>query len=1021
MIVRLFAVLLFLAFYPSCWCAEGAGTDAVVLKEGRRLLVRKILPRDCRLVRGFTHAPVDGREDTRHATGGVSEWSGVYGTPAVNYRIFNGNNGLHLTLAEHSFDALQIRGEWQGRLYADYGALTQPTADVPALCDIRPENGVFHKRFKRRIRARRLSFFYEEGQTGSLNDVAVLRVEERAFETPANALTLSIGDGVEADDPVRDHLPTRSGEDPRVVRLGTGVGGTLSLRPNEFVHLVADAQDESLGIGAIMLEMEISEITRDSLLRVRIADVLDRRREVMATDFRAPEPGRFIVCLDVPDQVFLPPESQWTTQPRMKGPFAPPPMLCLSIASDSTIRFDKLAVTVHRIPRDEALVEAVAWRKFLLKGLFSAMSEPRPWMHLVDGKPIREQIKTSPAIKRYRTSLIELLETAEMARLLAPQDELVQQYHNWLYQNMDRRKPQPPSVLPDMRDAPRWAVLIRENWKEQAHIARWWLDNRMVSDGELGGGPQDDTDMFQVWQCLPMIESEPLGARLKDAAAKLAEITLEHHLEEGINRRSMDALHAYEEGVNQLALNAWWNYGDPVHFERVMASARSAMKLMVETEDGRIHFGGNHLGIEEARSGFKNIGASPGAFGWAPARLFLHPMYVVADYNRNLAVLQRYTRWGQTWLDYQKPNAFVEKVDIKSGKPIKVINLPASANVGPVEDLLAIHQLTDDAKWHASYKMGVDGNGFTGAVAQYGRCTHALVSWDEPYRSRLRKQFSDPSSGYAGFFVNKDRELLDKWLSDSLSWFHRYRFMNTAAEQKTDRVLTYKATVPISCYLGDAPNRNRWLNLTAASYERLQGEDFAALVWDAGPKTLRVAFYNFRDELIGGRMRVWRLEHGRYQVRSGPDRDDDGSMDEVADEQTLELQRHSAIPLNLPPRQVTVLKIEQLERLDDIRNRADLALSLLDTRLEGETLTARVHNIGNQSAEDVRVVVTRDGKVVAEQTISRLEAPRDAMPRMIQLQFKSVRSGDVLQVDPEDRLPEIAEHNNLLVLGQTGA
>jgi hypothetical protein len=392
-------------------------------------------------------------------------------------------------------------------------------------------------------------------------------------------------------------------------------------------------------------------------------------------------------------------------------------------------------------------------------------------------------------------------------------------------------------------------------------------------------------------------------------------------------------------------------------------------------------------------------------------------MYVVADYNRNPAVLQRYTRWGQTWLDYQKPNAFVEKVDIKSGKPIKVIHLPASANVGPVEDLLAIHQLTGDAKWHASYKMGVDGNGFTGAVAQYGRCTHALVPWDEPYLSRLRKQFSDPSSGYAGFFVNKDRELLDKWLSDSLSWFRRYRFMNTAAEQKTDRVLTYKATVPISCYLGDAPNRNRWLNLTAVSYEQLQGEDFAALVWDAGPKTLRVAFYNFRDKLIGGRLRVWRLEHGRYRVRSGPDGDDDGSMDEVADEQTLELQRYSAIPMNLPPRQVTVLKIEQLERLDNIRNRADLALSPLDTRLDPDgTLTAKIHNIGAKRAEEVRVVLKHDDRILASKVIPQIEAPLDLQPKVISVRFESARDGNVLLIDPDDDIPEIAEHNNRLTL-----
>jgi hypothetical protein len=202
----------------------------------------------------------------------------------------------------------------------------------------------------------------------------------------------------------------------------------------------------------------------------------------------------------------------------------------------------------------------------------------------------------------------------------------------------------------------------------------------------------------------------------------------------------------------------------------------------------------------------------------------------------------------------------------------------------------------------------------------------------------------------------------------------------------------------------------------AVSYEGLQGKDFAALVWDAGSKKLKVAFYNFADRDLTGRKRVWRLEHGRYRVRAGPDHDDEGSLDEAVIEQRMKLQRYSSLPLKLPPRQVTFLEIEQLEQLDDIRNRADLALSPLDTRLEGDTLTARVHNIGNRPATNVRIVITRDGDVIAKKTIPRLEAPRDAKPRVIELRFDSVKPGDVLKLDPAENVPEITEHNNTLAL-----
>jgi hypothetical protein len=409
------------------------------------------------------------------------------------------------------------------------------------------------------------------------------------------------------------------------------------------------------------------------------------------------------------------------------------------------------------------------------------------------------------------------------------------------------------------------------------------------------------------------------------------------------------------------------------------------------------------VGIDEARNGYPEIGESPGNWNWAPIRILFHPMYAVADYNQNPAVLARYAHWGETWAGYQAPGAFVDKVEIKTGKPVGKSDLAPTANRSPVDEFLALYLLTGDPKWRRPFQIGIDGGGFNGAPIQYGRSIHHLVRWPEPYQNHLRL---NSESGYAGFFVNQDREMLTEWLEKSLSWFQRYRYMNTSAEQKTDRILTYNATTPLSCYLGDAPNRNRWLNLSAVSYEGLRGEDFAALVWDAGPKTLRVAIYNFADEDLEGAMRVWRLEHGNYRLRVGVDRDDNGLIDQSTDQQLLELQRHSAIPLNLPPGVVTIIELEQQERLDSIQTRADLALSIQDG-------TVRVHNIGSRAAEGFRVVVRRGDEIADSVEIRSLEAPLDLHPRSRPVPFeKPIQSGDVIEVDPENQIPEITEVNN---------
>jgi hypothetical protein len=202
------------------------------------------------------------------------------------------------------------------------------------------------------------------------------------------------------------------------------------------------------------------------------------------------------------------------------------------------------------------------------------------------------------------------------------------------------------------------------------------------------------------------------------------------------------------------------------------------------------------------------------------------------------------------------------------------------------------------------------------------------------------------------------------------------------------------------------------------SYEGLRGEDFAALVWDASANTLRVAIYNFQNRKQKGIMRVWRLGHGAYRVGMGPDSDDDGQMDDLASENILELQRYAPISIELPPRKVTVVEVEQLTPLDDITLRPDPAISCFDTQLDdGGGVTVHVHNIGAQEAYDIVVVLKRDELVIDTETVTFLEAPLDLYPRVATVYFESARAGDMVELDPDDAISEIAEHNNRLTLG----
>ena len=296
--------------------AGPAAAGGIDLRPGEPLLVRKILPVDCRLVRGFTHSPVDGRVDTRYANGTVGEWQGLHGTPAVNYRLFNGNDGLHVTLAEAGFDAIQIRGRWRGRVYAGREDLHPP--DGPPLCEVRPQGGAFHRRLEPRVEARRLSFFQEPGQDGALRDLTVLRVDPGEIGGPA---------------------------------VDVAASGELELVPGTPVELAAPWADPSLGIAALTLELEVSRAGPGEILSVRVGDVLDARRDAMAVDFRLQGPGRYVAALDLPDQVFLPPRDEWARPPRMAGPVAPEPRVRVSIESGSPCRLASVKLKAHPVPR----------------------------------------------------------------------------------------------------------------------------------------------------------------------------------------------------------------------------------------------------------------------------------------------------------------------------------------------------------------------------------------------------------------------------------------------------------------------------------------------------------------------------------------------------------------------------------------------------------------------------------------------------------------------------------------------
>ena len=94
-----------------------------------------------------------------------------------------------------------------------------------------------------------------------------------------------------------------------------------------------------------------------------------------------------------------------------------------------------------------------------------------------------------------------------------------------------------------------------------------------------------------------------VAEEIKQAAAALAELAEEENLEAGLNRRTMDPLHAYEEGVNVQPYVALLDYGNPVRWERLLATARRYDgHLLTNPDNGVRRLRGRMFSDSEVRS-----------------------------------------------------------------------------------------------------------------------------------------------------------------------------------------------------------------------------------------------------------------------------------------------------------------------------------------------------------------------------------------------------------------------------------
>jgi hypothetical protein len=935
--------------------------------------IRKVPVVDCRVVRGFLGTPVDGSVQSWDYRGTIREYPRT-ASDGVAYAYLN-NDGLHIRLADgESFNTVVLRGGARARMYADVNGLAEPAMREP-LCRFEGGREVQTIRLRQLVTARQVSFFGIEG--GAIADVGFYRVQDGKAVDRA-AVTWTPGPG--SYDPPKPQsrfapeslylgMKERYGDKQHVIVPLIQAGSAavpLLLEGGRPVHLVSKPLSPNQGLAAIDLTATMSGPAGPRMLTIVVQDPLDPRLDLMWMELAVQVPGTLELRLDIPDQVLLGSSQLW-----------------LTLSSDKDLELQESRFGLNFVSPEVALPEALAWRTLLMRSFFSLLSEPRPW-----GSYARQRREEFYASSTYAGQCPEFFMTIDCCHALAPADETVRQYREWVYlRNLEKLSEVAPSPEPPA-GVPAWAWYARQAWLEVRQITQWWLDERLVPTGEFGGRVGDDTDLYQQFADLPFFEDTGVGARVRAAGAELAELADKQNLREGLNIHATDSLHAYEEGINHLALMARWFYGDPIYLERCMDSARNMEALTIVTADGRRHF------RDKSRMGWEDI-ATPRAprVDGAANPLMWHTALQVADYNCNPRTLKVLQEWADTWLALMRPGQWATDVEVLTGKVTgSQPNRPLYGGYSTQGVTFTwLYALTGQGRhvepflyYYRQKQAPLPANVLLGDVY----CLGGLDALD----SATLKQLTRSNPALAVYVDGDPGPLVQATIGNprssqqgiqTLYDARRWPDMYTTSHQFTDRVFPSLLQYASISYLGGFCHRNKFNPTPAVSWEGF-GTDYAALVLRNRRDSVKLLVYSFASQPLSGRMRFWALAHGRYRLTVGPDANGDFQADRIETDESLELARADAIPLTTQPGVVTVVTLEQQRRLDPIHARADLAIAPRDVELREGVLSGTVHNLGSADIDDVVVtIVAEDGRTILRKSLGQLAAPLDLVPRHV--------------------------------------
>lgn len=615
-------------------------------------------------------------------------------------------------------------------------------------------------------------------------------------------------------------------------------------------------------------------------------------------------------------------------------------------------------------------------------------------------------------------------------------------------------------------NAPEWAKMQHEALCRILEIIHWWVDNRQLANGELGGKYGDDVEILRWW--LPAIIGADDPKALEGYQRLVDGVWNSGLLKNAYSRKIEDVEHSAELFSDTHPAMLLIDYGNPVYVERCMQSMQNFAETWTAINAyGHRHFKSCYLSADQV------IQSRPEAVDVAMnARATLAGLWL-GWYNHDPYLIRLLSEWGLAWVEDGR------RTD--KGKPQGV--LPAAVRfdndeIGGYSDdwfdprlgwdyyewkylggimemynqLLGVYDLTGNVEFlnplQRTYNIVRNYDHLTdlddikeGSERWVGAVLNQYIKYslmnDRSFpqllgRSRIlldTDQFDDylKAKGrlYSKYLLTGNQQFVIDACRNIIEDI-KYNFpMRTSEVKFTDRVNIRNADELLAMYTGGIGDGKEFPSF-AVTWSNT-GSEVAILVRYATKNQLKIRLYNFGTAKII-QMKIWRLPPGNYPLSIGICHDNRiDSVEVIHKKEIMISERGENLELDIPAKKLINIEIVSsgCKRLPFQVSKPDLAVSPADISLPEianedqikKTFTITIHNIGSEVAENIQVAVSVNNHKIGTKYLERLDPPEDLHPSKKTLSFDwRAKSGqfDVLATIIYDH-DEITKSNNKAV------